>query len=351
MCFSTEKLRGIVVNIFTKKLPTLVALLSSLLLTGPVHAKDYIALQQDINRYLKEVDTIEQDVGRYSFELIEPLHTLALTQFRANLFSAAESSIDWAIQIARFRDGLYTPIQHPLQQTAIEIELFSGNWEKLNKKLEHYAWLISKQQNVSTRSQLDQTRWLADIHLRAFQSNPSDERAAHLIKGTYLREGLVQYAQAARLSDGPLYADLLFELALAYRHEVDAIRSGGSTSYQLRRLIPGTDIIQARRDAIARRYRVGLEKLEMLLSLVESESIFDQEAAVMANLYIADWHRLFNKRNAHEASIERALATLSQTESNAQTLAALLEKSAEVSWEQLPPIFQALSSNLAIAGD
>lgn len=338
-------------NILTKKLPTLVVLLSSLLLTGPLQAKDYLALQQDINRYLDEVDTIEQDVGRYGFELIEPLHTLALTQFRADLFSAAESSIDWAIQIARFSDGLYTPIQLPLQQTAIEIELSRGDWEELNKRLDHYALLIGKPHNESARSQLDQARWLADIHLRAFQNNPSDARAAHLIKGTYLREAIVQYAQLMHLTHELPYADLLFELTLAYRHEVNAIRNGGSTSYQLRRLIPGTDIIQDRREAIARRYQVGLEKLEMLQSLVESESIFDQEAVVMANLYIADWHRLFNKPNAHEASIERALAKLSKTESNGQAMAALLKKSAEVSWEQLPSSFQALSSNLAISGD
>ena len=230
-------------------------------LSGQLLGKDFVSLQQDIAKYSEVVSAIEMESGRYGFELIEPLHALGKAQLEASLFSEAEDSIDRAIQISRFSGGLYSPVQYPLLKTEIEIDLIRENWKRVNEKIEHFTWLISQQYSGKEKPRIELARWIADVHFQAYLNDAADMKASHIINGTYLRETVVQYAQLMRMTNDPVYAELLFELASAYRTEVLAIKQGGSTGYQLRRLFPGTEIIQERKEAVARRYRVGLEKL------------------------------------------------------------------------------------------
>ncbi|MBT8147110.1 MAG: hypothetical protein KJN90_09670, partial [Gammaproteobacteria bacterium] len=126
------------------------------LLSCQATAKDFVSLEREIARFSNTVAEIEFAEGRHDFALIEPLHMLGKIQLQANLFSDAEKSIDRAIQIARFSDGLYSPVQYPLLQIAIDIELAREDWSKVTKKLEHYTWLISQQYQGEVRPRIEQ---------------------------------------------------------------------------------------------------------------------------------------------------------------------------------------------------
>jgi len=336
--------------VFTKIFPLICVIAATASLSSQGVAKDFVSLLQDINRFSETVEGIELAAGRHDFALVEPLHMLGKNQFKANLFSDAEASVDRAIQIARFSDGLYTPIQYPLLQVAIEIELARENWSKVDEKLEHFTWLVSQQYQGKVKPRIEQAQWIANVRLKVFYGDDAEMRAPHLINVTYLRETTVQYAQAMRLTDDPLYHELLFELANAYRLEAEAIRAGGSTSYQLRRLFPGLDIIEEKRLAVDKRYRIGLEKLQMLQRLIEVDAAYDYEASVMMHLYIAKWHGFFNKHEQRGVAIADALTRLVQSEQDEASVLALLDHPTGLSWERLQLELETPGFNL-VSGD
>ncbi|MBT8147007.1 MAG: hypothetical protein KJN90_09140 [Gammaproteobacteria bacterium] len=327
------------------------ALAAFFLLSCQGFAKDFVSLQQEIASFSTTIEKIELAEGRHDFALIEPLHMLGKIQFQANLFSDAEKSIDRAIQIARFSDGLYSPVQYPLLQLAIDIELARQDWTKVSEKLEHYTWLISQQYQGEGKSRIQQARWIADVRLQAYRGDSEEMRAPHLIQATYLRETIVQFAQVMQLTADPLYGDLLFELANAYRIEADAIRNGGSTSYHLRRVFPGLEIIEEKRPAVEKRYRIGLEKLQMLQSFIAGSSAYDREAGFMVQLYLAQWHEFFDKHHQQQAVIAKALAGYSQLALNETEILTLLELQAGLSWERMQLELPAADVNLVAAGD
>jgi len=337
-------------NVFTKILPLIVVAAATVSLTGQSFAKDFSSLQQEISRISDAVTDIELEEGRHDFALIEPLHLLGKIQFQANLFADAEKSIDRAVQIARFSDGLYTPVQYPLLQVAIEIELVRENWKKVDEKLNHYTWLISQQYQGKVKPRIEQARWIADARLQAFRGDGAKMRAPHLMTATLLREANVQYAQVMWLTDDSLYGELLFELANAYRLEADAIKEGGSTGYQLRRVFPGLDIFEDRREAVDKRYRFGLEKLQMLQRLIETHTAYDHDAYVMMDLYLAEWHGYFDKQEQQEAAINDAIARIVQTGQDETAVLTLQDQPSGLPWERLQLDFDASGISL-VAGD
>ena len=89
---------------------------------------------------------------------------------------------------------------------------------------------------------------------------------------------------------------MLLTLSNSYLLEVEGIRGGGSTSYRLRRLGPfELNIVEKRSDAENKRYRVGLEKLEMIRELSGKFFGNELEAKSMADLYIARWQDYFDR--------------------------------------------------------
>ena len=323
----------------------------SLLLSGNLAAKDFIALQQDLNRYSEALEAIEQEAGRYGIELVESLHSLSRTQLQANLFEDARNSIDRAVQIVRFSEGLYSPVQYSLLQTEIEIELEREYWEKVNEKLEHYTWLISKKYEGQPKPRLENVRWIASVHLAAFKGDSEEMQSEHLADATFLRETAVQYAQVRRLTKDPLYTELLFELAGAYRAEVDAIREGGSTSYHLRLLFPGLDIVQDKREAIDRRYRVGLEKLEMLQTQAAVQDNYSAKKEAVIQMYIADWHGYFGFDSAQEQMLNKAVESLVAANATESEIDTYLSNVGNLSWQRLDLDLQPMTHNTVAAAE
>ena len=338
-------------NVFIRKIFVVVVVAASVAASSQLAAKDFVSLQQDMVSYSETVEAIELESGRYEFELIEPLHALGRTQLEANLFSEAEDSIGRAIQIARFSEGLYSPVQYPLLQTEIEIDLIRENWKKVNEKLEHFTWLISQQYAGKVKPRIELARWIADVHAQVYDSDSVEMKASHLIDATYLRETVVQYAQVMKMTEDPLYSELLFELAGAYRTEVEVIKKGGSTSYRLRRMFPGTEIIQEKKEAIARRYRVGLEKLEMLQEIVGDQDYYNEKNAAIVQLYIAEWQGYFGNHSSQKAALDSVVDQLLDAKIPESDIDAYLSQVGKLSWQRLNLEFQPAVHNAVVVAD
>ena len=220
--------------------------------------------------------------------------------------SDADVYIDRALQIVRLEEGLYNPKQYPFLKSAIEVEMDQGNWKDAKEKLNYLKWLIDKKYEGPAVDRVSLLHWIVGTHMRGFYEDNEESEAEHLINATRISETAVMYSQANGLVKELIYLDLLLTLSNSYLLEVEGIRGGGSTSYRVRSLgPPELNIFEKRSEAEEKRYRVGLEKLNMIRTL--SGEFFNNalEAKSMADLYIARWQGYFDRLEEHEFSISR----------------------------------------------
>lgn len=271
---------------------------------------DYIELQTELNASLAHVDALEYELGRYNYQLMEPLEQLARIQLLANRFDDAEATAQHAIQIARYSDGLYTKDQYRLLQLEIDISRTRRDWDDTFEQLDHLTWLVSRKFEGDSASQLQAINWLADTHLQCALDTDSSHRAAHMIKATMLSEYAVQLAQITRRTHEPIYPQLLYALSEKYYVEARGLYGHSKVSYAIRKLFPELDIMNKKQEARDIRYLAGLDKLIMLRDNVAQQEGESLEALAMAEIYLADWKLAFNRSDDIGDEYARAIALL-----------------------------------------
>ncbi len=279
---------------------------------NPVYNKDFAALGDVITQQNELLQNLEDEHGRYGFQLVEPLEQLTMQQLEVNRLGDAASSVDRAIQITRFAHGLYSPLQYDLLELSIDVEIRREDWDNLDEQLEHYTYLIGAEYEGSHAERIERVMWLANTHARAAFLVDAERRPAHLIDATRLNEFAVSYAHATQNTDSMLYVRSLYELTQKYYLETRAILGGGPTSYELRLLTPGGTAIDRRGDAIAKRYEAGLSMLALLRNKLRDEARFGPEASALAQLYIADWKALYDESDDLEASYSDAITAFAE---------------------------------------
>ena len=184
----------------------------------------------------------------------------------------------------RWTEGLESERQFPYLELIVEIEMARGAWDNVEDKLKHYTALLGKKYHGDAQTRLGHMLWLADTHAQGALADISQRRAYHLMQATRVSEIAVQYAQVRRLTLKPVYPELLFAVARAYDMENAGIRERGSVSYRLREIAPGTDILEERKVAIAKRYQFGREKLLMMRDAIRDSEHFDDEAVLASEI-------------------------------------------------------------------
>lgn len=263
--------------------------------TASAETEDFARARVSLERLTEELNQQAWSAGYYSFELLEPLQQLANAQLAANRFDDVEETIDRAAQITRIEYGLYTSKQYPFLQQAIEVEMIRGDWDEVVEKVKHFTWLIGAEYEGDASTRLNLLEWVAEVHLRGYLEDSREREAYHLIRKTTLQEVAVQYAQAFGQANDLEYADLLLALANSYGMEAAAIRKRGRTSYRLRILVPGTDLLADRDEALNVRYAIGLEKLEMRRDVIASIDTADYMDLIAAEEDISHWQDNFRR--------------------------------------------------------
>lgn len=281
---------------------------------GSSSAADYAGLQREIERGLEHVEELEYSLGRYNFQLMEPLEQLARTQLQANRFDEADATVDHAIQIARLSEGLYSKEQYRLLQLAIDVSRSRQDWDETMEQLDHLTWLIVRKFEGDPAVQLQTVSWMAETHLQSALDTDVTRRASHLIKATQLSEYAVQLAQLQRQTDDPIYVRLLHALSQKYYVETRGLFGGAEVSYDLRKLFSESEIISTRSDARDLRYLAGLEKLLMLRDVVAQSPRYNKESLAMAEIYLADWKLAYNHSNNIKDEYAKAIALLREAE-------------------------------------
>ena len=266
---------------------------------------DFSDLSRRIRQQVDSVDRLQDTFGRHHIELVEPLYGLARIQLGANRFEEAKASADRALQIVRWTEGLESERQFPYLELIVDIEIARDAWDNVEDKLKHYTALLGQKYHGDAQTRLSHMLWLANTHAQGALSDNSQRRAYHLMQATQVSEIAVQYAQVGRLTLTPVYPELLFAVARAYDMENAGIRERGSVSYRLREIAPGTDILEERKVAIAKRYHFGREKLLMMRDSIRDSEHFDDEAELASEIYLAAWSARYEATADFSTALDR----------------------------------------------
>jgi hypothetical protein len=264
---------------------------------GPVYGQSEPALDSldelALSRAL--LDGQQDRFGLMDSRLVEPLEQLADQLMLLGRFDEAHVLLDRAMQIARVEDGLYTEIQRPLLRKKIENFANRGSWDSAKEGMEHLLWLYTNKSLRIDQLLIEDLLELSRLHLRAFSEDNSFWQGYHFEQSSRIRWLAIGVARSVWGKTDERLVPLIYEQLRQFHLQSVALWRGGATSYSLRRVAPGLDIMRNRSDVNESFYLSGLGLLDNLfLIYAESESP-DPEAIAMTHVYLADWHILYSK--------------------------------------------------------
>lgn len=272
--------------------------------TGPSELIDrHEALQQ----LVRERETA---LGRHDVALVENLVSLADAAAALNLHGEASAVLERAIQIQRLNLGLFAEEQIPLYYSKLDSLVHVGDWDAVNSALDYVHWLLTEKQVSSETEIVEQMIRLSEFHLLSVAGDAVEEQANHYRRASELLYRALSVSEYVWGRHDPRRIDLHYSLAKHFYLQSAAIERGDKTGYNLRAIVPGSSWVRPRRVVQARYYQAGLRLFEDMRELLREKENTPAESIAMVDLYIADWHLLFNQERAGEAYTKAFMALL-----------------------------------------
>ena len=244
------------------------------------------------------LNDMQDTLGPMDTRLIEPIEQLADNLMMLNQFDEAHDLLDRAMQIARIEDGLYTDIQRPLLSKKIGNFANRGNWEAARENMEHLYWLYTEKSKFIDQELIDDLLELSRFHLRALAEDDSFYQGYHFSRSAEIRWIAIAVAQTLWSENDARLAPMIYEQLRQLHLQTVALWNGGPASYQLRKVGPGLEAMRGRYDVNETFYLSGLGLLNRLYEVYAGGESPDAEALAMTNVYLGDWHILYDKPEA-----------------------------------------------------
>lgn len=272
--------------------------------------RDAIEQRNRYDNLQQEVSKLEATLGYYDPALTESLVSLADTAAALNLTSESSLLFNRVIQIHRQNFGFFSAGQLPLYFKLMDYDATIGNWIAVNNSLNYLNWLLIEKQVVSGESIIDNLLRLSEFHLRAVANDAAQEQAGHYRKAEELTFLALRLSKNIWGASDPRRFDLYYSLAKQFYLKSAALERGGDTNYELRAVTPGSKWVISEDIVQARLYQAGLILFKEMREIAAAGSDSPAETLAMIALYRADWHLLFNNREA-EAAYQQAFQQLS----------------------------------------
>ncbi len=248
----------------------------------------------------------QDQFGAMDVSLIEPLEQLADQLIELRQFDEAHSMLDRAMQIARIEGGLYTEFQRPLLEKKIENYANRSDWDGARVSMNHLLWLYTNKSVKINEALIDDLMELSRVHLRAVAEDDVLFQGEHFRKSLQIKWLAIGVGETLWGPADERLVPIIYEQLSQLHLQTVALWAGGPTSYVLRQVAPGSEIMRVRTDVEEGFYLTGLGLINKLFTIYAQNESPSPEALAMVNVYLADWHILFDQPAEATATYSQA---------------------------------------------
>ncbi|GJM13210.1 MAG: hypothetical protein DHS20C12_16130 [Pseudohongiella sp.] len=249
----------------------------------------------EANEIVAEIESVS---GPYEPALLEPLDEIAQTLMQLGEHAQAHAILDRAFQIARIDGGLYTPNQLPYLHRKIDNFANWGDWERVQELTDHLSWLYINKELRPFSVVIEGFTHIGQAHTRGIYEDVEDNREFHFRVAELAFRNSVAGAGALYGETDPRLVPLLYNRLIHNYLQAAAVREGTIAGNGLRRVATGQDYKVSRWAKLNSYYVDGQNLLHRIREIYLAQAEPDLEAAAIAQLYLADWHVLFDKRES-----------------------------------------------------
>lgn len=263
--------------------------------------------------YLDAIADVEQAYGPYHSDLSEHLTGLGINYQVRGRHDEASEVFKRAMHVSRVSEGLYSLNQVPILERLIESNVSSGDWESASENHYYLYWLHRRNFGEDDPRMLPVITKLSNWHLNAYALDVGNGLFQHLINAHNLYSLAVNiidtsYGQNDLRLVGALkgltvsnYYLATYQASNARRMEFDAGFSSAKANADER----------ARLDQyILNSYSSGKRAIDRMRHVYASNPDAPEEAAVKAQIQLADWNLMFNRWHTAIDMYQNAYDTL-----------------------------------------
>ena len=274
---------------------------------------------------LSQLSDLESLGHKNDLAIIENLIALSTSSLSLQLFDEASQFLSRALQIQRQSHGLFSPKQIPIILKKMEIDSRAGDWDSVNASLQNLYWLVMNK-NVSRGDELiDHLMRLTEFHLKGVADDSEDLRAHHYQQASKISYQSLEIGKRLWEPQDRRLLKLHYSLIKQLYMQAAAVEQGDDTAYALRAIVPGSTWVRPRRIVRSGFYRAGLKLYEGMADVILQGEEDSVETLAMLNLYIADWHLLFDKSTTDD-NYTKAIGMLQSSRKDQAALEALLNR-------------------------
>ena len=282
----------------------------------PVGKRDFL---------LSQLSDLESLGHKNDLAIIESLMALSDSSVSLQLFDEASQFLSRALQIQRQSSGLFSPKQVRIILKKMEIDSRVGDWDSVNASLENLYWLVMNK-NVSRGDELiDNLMRLTEFHLMGVMDDREELRAYHYQQASKISYQSLEIGKRLWEPRDRRLLILYYSLIKQLYMQSAAVEQNDDTAYALRAIVPGSTWVRPRRIVRSGFYRAGLKLYGGMAEVIHQGDEDSLETLAMLNLYIADWHLLFDK-SVTEDSYTKAIDMFQSVSKDQSDLDALLNR-------------------------
>ena len=253
---------------------------------------------------LRQLSDLESPGNANDLAIIESLIDLSNSSAALQLYGEASEFLSRALQIQRRSSGLFSPNQVPIIFAKMEIDSHFDDWESVNPSLENLYWLVMNKNLGSGDELIEHLARLTEFHLRGVLGDKEELQAYHYQQASKIAYQSLEIGKRLWEPHDKRLLQLYYSLIKQLYMQSAAVEQGDDTAYALRAVVPGSTWVRPRRVVQAGFYQAGLTLYEDMSSVILKDEEGSLETLAMLNLYIADWHLLFDQRVAEETYLE-----------------------------------------------
>ena len=241
---------------------------------------------------------LQLTIGQYDPALVETLTSLAESSSSLHLYTEASALLDRSLQIQRVSSGLLAQEQIPLVVAKMDIAVLMGDWETVNASISYLEWLLIEKNVTEGDVLIQYLVKLSEFHLKGVNEDILDRQAFHYQQASKYTYQALSIGQFFWGSKDFRLIDLYYGLLKQFYLQSAAVERADETAYALRAIVPGSSWVKPRRIVQSRFYQAGLRLLSDIRDIIRLTKPSSPESLAMVDLYIADWHVIFDKTQA-----------------------------------------------------